>query len=102
VFSCFIPSSSGGWKKMEEICREMRTEKRRRKQVREGFRVLGSGCSNYVLCSGLLLIEKIGLQFIMIYIMQQDTHPTSIQSKPGSMQWPLQRPTLQSFFGICL
>jgi len=36
------------------------------------------------LCCGLFLMNKIGLQVIMIYIMQQDTHPTAIPSKPDN------------------
>ena len=73
---------------MEEFCGEVW-------KAREGGRsgkVEVLGCwglavlINYVLCSGLLLIGKKGLQVILLYIMQQDTHPTAIQSKPDSMQ----------------
>ena len=63
---------------MEEFCGEVW-------KAREGFRVLGSVLI-MSLCSGLLLIGKKGLQVILLYIMQQDTHPTAIESKPYSMQ----------------
>lgn len=53
----------------------------------EKLGILGVGVCAVLINNVLVywLINKIGLQVIMIHnIMQQDTHPTAIQSKPDN------------------